>query len=216
MARRCQLAKVARAGLRLPEVGGSESQRMGNATQQFVKPYIKSNENDFNDAEAIAEAATRATMRCVPLTTDNQLELQAIHCVRARFVAERTAIANQMRAFLLERGITVPVGRTVFARHTGEILENAEIGVSVRMRELPAGRLIDIGAGMRCMACPRAFHAGFGRVRLGFEFFAQALALVPRLPQDRPPPRATIAVRDRQAPGSGATDAPRVKRLPCK
>jgi transposase len=103
---------------------------------QFVKPYLKSNKNDFNDAEAIAEAATRATMRCVPLKTDDQLELQAIHRVRARFVAERTAIVNQMRAFLLERGITVPVGRTVFARRIGEILEDAENGVSVRMREL--------------------------------------------------------------------------------
>jgi transposase len=103
---------------------------------QFVKPYLKSNKNDFNDAEAIAEAATRATMRCVPLKSHDQLELQAIHRVRARFIAERTAAVNQMRAFLLERGITVPVGRTVFARRIGEILEDAENGVSVRMREL--------------------------------------------------------------------------------
>lgn len=103
---------------------------------QFVKPYVKSNKNDFNDAEAIAEAATRATMRCVPLKSDDQLELQAVHRVRGRFVAERTAVINQMRAFLLERGITVPVGRTVFARHIGEILEDADNGVSVRMRAL--------------------------------------------------------------------------------
>jgi transposase len=103
---------------------------------QFVKPYVKSNKNDFNDAEAIAEAASRATMRCVPLKTDDQLELQAIHRVRARFVAERTAVINQMRAFLLERGITVPTGRTIFAGRIGTVLEDAENGVSTRMREL--------------------------------------------------------------------------------
>jgi transposase len=75
-------------------------------------------------------------LRCVPLKSHDQLELQAIHRVRARFIAERTAAVNQMRAFLFERGITVSVGRTVFARRIGEILEDAENGVSVRMRDL--------------------------------------------------------------------------------
>jgi transposase len=71
---------------------------------QFVKPYLKSNKNDFNDAAAIAEAAARASMRYVPLKTTEQLELQALHRVRRRFIVERTAVINQMRALLLERG----------------------------------------------------------------------------------------------------------------
>ena len=103
---------------------------------QFVKPYLKSNKNDFNDAEAIAEAATRPTMRLVPLKNVEQLELQATHRVRERFVSERTAVVNQMRALLLENGITVSVGRESFARRIPEILENAENGLSFRMRQL--------------------------------------------------------------------------------
>lgn len=103
---------------------------------QFAKPYVKSNKNDFNDAEAIAEAASRASMRCVPLKSEEQLELQAMHRIRQRLIVERTALVNQMRALLLERGIAVPVGRVIFAKHIGEILEDAENGVSVRLREL--------------------------------------------------------------------------------
>jgi transposase len=103
---------------------------------QFVKPYLKSNKNDFNDAEAIAEAASRATMRCVPLKNTEQLELQATHRVRQRFIVERTAVVNQMRALLLEHGIVIPVGRALFARRMPEILADAENGLSVRMRDL--------------------------------------------------------------------------------
>lgn len=103
---------------------------------QFVKAYVKSNKNDFNDAEAIAEAASRASMRCVPLKSEEQLELQAMHRIRQRLIVERTALVNQMRALLLERGIAVPVGRIIFAKRIGEILEDAENGMSVRLREL--------------------------------------------------------------------------------
>jgi transposase len=103
---------------------------------QFVKPYLKSNKNDFNDAHAIAEAASRDTMRCVPLKTPQQLELQAIHRVRQRFITERTAVVNQMRALLLENGIAVPVGRAIFARRLPELLEDAENGLSTRLRAL--------------------------------------------------------------------------------
>ncbi len=103
---------------------------------QYVKPYLKTNKNDFNDAEAIAEAASRATMRFVPLKNAEQLELQATHRVRERFVSERTAIVNQMRALLLEHGIVVPVGRVKFEKAMPIILENAENGLSVRMRDL--------------------------------------------------------------------------------
>ena len=73
---------------------------------QFVKPFLKSNKNDFLDAEAIAEAVARQNMRFVPIKTDEQLDLQALHRVRDRLVTRRTAVINQIRGFLLERGIT--------------------------------------------------------------------------------------------------------------
>src|SRR5208282_35096 len=72
---------------------------------QFVKPFVKSNKNDFVDAEAIAEAVERKNMRFVPIKTDDQLDLQAIHRVRDRLISRRTAVINQLRAFLLERGL---------------------------------------------------------------------------------------------------------------
>ena len=103
---------------------------------QFVKPYLKSNKNDFNDAAAIAEAASRGSMRCVPLKSDEQLALQAMHRVRQRFITERTATVNQMRALLLEHGITIPVGRKLFARTLPDILEDAENGLPDIMRGL--------------------------------------------------------------------------------
>jgi transposase len=72
---------------------------------QFVKPFVKSNKNDFVDAEAIAEAVERKNMRFVPIKTDDQLDLQAMHRIRDRLVSRRTAVINQIRAFLLERGM---------------------------------------------------------------------------------------------------------------
>ncbi|WP_246690518.1 IS110 family transposase, partial [Microvirga aerophila] len=74
---------------------------------QFVIPFRKSHKNDFRDAEAIAEAVQRPTMRFVPTKTVEQLDLQALHRVRSRLVGQRTAVINQIRAFLLERGIAV-------------------------------------------------------------------------------------------------------------
>jgi len=103
---------------------------------QFVKPYLKSNKNDFNDAEAIAEAGSRGTMRTVPLKSTDQLEMQAMHRVRQRFIVERTALVNQMRALLLEHGIVVPVGRALFARTLPRILEAVDNGLSARMKQL--------------------------------------------------------------------------------
>ena len=64
---------------------------------QFVKPFRKSNKNDYLDAEAIVEAVQRPTMRFVPIKTDDQLDLQALHRVRDRWVARRTAVMNQIR-----------------------------------------------------------------------------------------------------------------------
>src|SRR5688572_12085526 len=77
---------------------------------RYVRAYLKGNKNDFRDAEAIAEAVQRPTMRFVATKTGEQLDLQALHRVRSRLDGERTAIANQIRAFLLDRGIAVAKG----------------------------------------------------------------------------------------------------------
>jgi transposase len=89
---------------------------------EYVRPYVKANKNDDHDAEAIAEAATRPTMRFVPVKSEAQSDIQALHRARSRLVAERTALINHLRALLLERGIVVAQGRrkledalTVFA-----------------------------------------------------------------------------------------------------
>jgi transposase len=77
---------------------------------QYVKPYLRGQKNDFRDAEAIAEAAQRPRMRFVPTKSVEQLDLQAMHRVRSRLVRHRTAVINQIRALLLERGIAVRQG----------------------------------------------------------------------------------------------------------
>lgn len=82
---------------------------------EYVRPYVKAQKNDDRDAEAIAEAATRPTMRFVPLKAEAQLDVQALHRARERLVAERTALINQLRAFLLERGIVLPPRRRAVA-----------------------------------------------------------------------------------------------------
>src|SRR5579863_7119951 len=103
---------------------------------QFVKPFVKSNKNDFLDAEAIAEAVDRQNMRFVPIKTDDQLDLQAMHRVRDRLIARRTSVINQMRAFLLERGISFRKGPASLRRQMPEILENADAKLSTAMRRL--------------------------------------------------------------------------------
>jgi transposase len=77
---------------------------------QYVKPFLKGHKNDYRDAEAIAEAAQRPTMRPVPLKSSEQLDLQALHRVRSRQIGQRTAVINQIRGFLLEGGIAVRQG----------------------------------------------------------------------------------------------------------
>lgn len=83
---------------------------------EYVRPYVKAQKNDERDAEAIAEAATRRTMRFVALKSEVQSDLQSLHRARERLVAERTALINHLRALLLERGITVPQGRPSWRR----------------------------------------------------------------------------------------------------
>ena len=91
---------------------------------QYVRPYVKSNKNDYLDAEAIAEAVQRPTMRFVPVKTEEQLDIQAVHRMRERWIGRRTAVINQIRALLLERGITVRQGPAYLEEQLPAILEN--------------------------------------------------------------------------------------------
>ena len=83
---------------------------------EYVRPYVKAQKNDDRDAEAIAEAATRPTMRFVPVKSQAQSDLQSLHRARERLVGERTALINHLRALLLERGVVVAQGRAQAAR----------------------------------------------------------------------------------------------------
>ena len=89
---------------------------------KYVKPYRKGQKNDFRDAEAIAEAVQRPTMKFVAAKTADQLDLQALHLVRERLVSQRTGIINQIRAFLLERGIAVRQGLRFLRAQLPEVL----------------------------------------------------------------------------------------------
>jgi transposase len=103
---------------------------------QYVKAYVKTNKNDFIDAEAIAEAVARPRMRFVPIKTDEQLDMQSLHRVRERWVMRRTAVVNQIRGLLLERGITLRRGRRHVDTALPGILEDAESKISGALRML--------------------------------------------------------------------------------
>ncbi len=104
---------------------------------EYVRPYVKAQKNDDRDAEAIAEAATRPTMRFVALKTEAQLDVQILHRVRDRLVGQRTSLMNQMRSILLERGIVVAQGRRSLLDALALLAEEPEAsGISPRVRVL--------------------------------------------------------------------------------
>ncbi|NPT39379.1 IS110 family transposase [Paraburkholderia xenovorans] len=105
---------------------------------QFVKPFVKSNKTDIVDAEAIAEAISRPTMRFAPPKTEAQLDLQALHRVRQRLISSKTAIINQARAFLLEYGLTISVGAAYFVRDMPSMLSDKQNGLT------PSERLLQL------------------------------------------------------------------------
>ena len=106
---------------------------------EYVRPYVKAQKNDDRDAEAIAEAATRPTMRFVELKSESQLDVQTLHRARDRLVGERTALINQLRAVLLERGVTIPQGRRKLEQHL-EVMTTSDDNHSLSPR---VRRLID-------------------------------------------------------------------------
>ena len=102
---------------------------------EYVRPYVKAQKNDDRDAEAIAEAATRPTMRFVDLKSDEQLDMQSLHRARDRLVGERTTLINQLRAILLERGIVMAKGRRKLELRLDQLLAG-EVAISRRIRQL--------------------------------------------------------------------------------
>lgn len=102
---------------------------------EYVQPYVKAQKTDDHDAEAIAEAATRPTMRFVSLKNEAQLDLQILHRARERLVLARTTLINQLRAVLLERGITLAKGRVALMRRLDEIGTDG-LMVGARIRKL--------------------------------------------------------------------------------
>ncbi|MBC8955062.1 IS110 family transposase [Xenorhabdus sp. PB62.4] len=91
---------------------------------QFVRPFVKSNKNDFVDAEAICEAASRPSMRFVQPRTESQQAMRALHRVRESLVRDKVKTTNQMHAFLLEFGISMPKGIAVIKRLSTVLAEN--------------------------------------------------------------------------------------------
>jgi transposase len=117
-----------------------ELEKLGHTVRlispQFVKPYVKGNKNDKNDAEAICEAVGRPNMRFVPVKSTESQDILALHRVRSGLVKERTARANRLRGLLGEYGIVIGQGLAQVRKRLPEILEDAENGLSGLAREL--------------------------------------------------------------------------------
>jgi len=131
----CRIALEACAGA---HYWAREFQKLGHEVKliapQYVKPYVKGNKNDYNDAEAIAEAAQRPNMRFVPIKSQEQQDIQALHRLRERGVKERTALVNQIRGLLAEYGIVVRQGITAARKALPQILEDGDNGLSPASR----------------------------------------------------------------------------------
>ena len=108
---------------------GRQFEQLGHQVKliapQFVKPFVKGNKTDRNDAQAICEAAARPQMRFVALKTVEQQQILVLHRLRSAAVKERTALANRLRAVLGEFGVVVPKGLARLRRALPEVLENS-------------------------------------------------------------------------------------------
>ena len=109
---------------------------------QFVKPFVKSNKNDMRDAEAIAEAVTRPTMRFVPTKGIDQQDLQALHRVRERLIGQRTALINEVHGLMHEYGIVIPKGVSKFRQAVVEKLASAKDTLTALSQEM-CGKLVE-------------------------------------------------------------------------
>jgi len=133
----CQVSMEACAG---SHYWGRQLRSLGHNVKlispQHVKPYLRGNKNDYNDARAIAEAATRPDMPTVGIKTVEEQDMQAIHRMRSQCSRDRTALSNSIRGLLGEYGIVFAKGVTTLRRKIPEILEDAENGLSLRFRHL--------------------------------------------------------------------------------
>ena len=127
---------------------GRELQKLGHTVKlmapQFVKPYVKSNKNDANDAEAICEAVARPTMRFVAIKTIAQQDIQALHRIRSELVQQRTAKVNQIRGLLAEYGLVVGQRVDTLRNALPLLLEDAENGLTIDFRALLEGLQQDL------------------------------------------------------------------------
>ncbi|MCK5501844.1 MAG: transposase [Tritonibacter mobilis] len=120
---------------------------------QFVKLYVKSHKNDIIDAEAIAEAATRPTMRFVGIKEAHQVDLQMLHRVRSRLVKGQTNLICQMRSYCLEHGVALRQGAGIFkldivrasCRKTFSVLKNGSSASRPRLRTSRTGTKLRAG-----------------------------------------------------------------------
>lgn len=107
-----------------------EIEKLGHTVRQmspqYVKPYVKRDKTDANDAEAICEAVSRPSMRFVPTKSVAQQDILALHRIRERLVASRTAIANQARGLLLELGLVIPQGIRHVRAYLPQVCEDLE------------------------------------------------------------------------------------------
>jgi len=111
---------------------------------QFVKPYVKSNKNDANDAEAVCEAMSRPSMRFVAIKTVGQQDIQAAHRIRSELIGHRTAKANQIRGLVAEYGLIAPRELARLRAAVPDWLEDAENGLTSRFRGLLHGLWSDL------------------------------------------------------------------------
>jgi len=174
---------------------------------QFVRPFVKGNKNDFIDAQAICEAASRPTMRFVSPKTEAQQTLSVLHRLRESLIRDRTKAVNQMHGFLLEFGISLPQGLAIMKRLSSVLAEH-ELPVRLTMllqrlhdhfvyldgqiKELDkelAGQLADDDLGSRLLSMPcvgpitaslLAVEMGDGQQYGRSRDFAASLGLVPR------------------------------------
>src|SRR3712207_1225645 len=135
---RCVMAMEACCGAHhLGRVLQSQGHTVRLMSPEYVRPFVKVHKNDDRDAEAIAEAATRPTMRFVELKSEEQLDMQTLHRARDRLVGERTALINQLRAVLLERGHVIPQGWRKLEQHLAAMLDGGgDVPLSPRVRAL--------------------------------------------------------------------------------
>ena len=103
---------------------------------QYVKPYVKGNKNDYNDAEAICEAVQRQNMRFVSIKEIEQQDLQSIHRIRSGYMQSRTRVVNQIRGLLTEYGIVMGKQVSQVRRNLPQILEDGEKGLTDLGREM--------------------------------------------------------------------------------